>query len=98
LTILGESGDWFQVQYNGSGTVKTGYIAKFLIDTNVKGITLKNANLRTGPGTEYEITRIIPVGSKLTVYSESGNWYRVEYRGSDITNVGYIAKFLMDTQ
>jgi uncharacterized protein YraI len=96
LTILSESGDWFKVEYAGNGTVKTGYIAKSLVDSRVTGKAVKNTNLRTGPGGQYGVTKVIPAGANVSVYSESNGWYRLEYRDpSGTAAVGYAAKYLI---
>lgn len=39
------------------------------------------ANLRTGPGTDYDIIREIGENTKLTVTGVSGEWFRVETKG-----------------
>jgi uncharacterized protein YgiM (DUF1202 family) len=96
LTILAESGDWFKVEYAGTGTVNTGYIAKFLVDSKAAGKSVKNTNLRTGPGGQYGVVKVVPAGAKVSVYSESGGWYRLEYRDpSGVATVGYAAKYLI---
>ncbi len=54
-------------------------------------------NLRTGPGTEYDILTEIPTGSELavyeTAYSSSGKtWYYVGYSAGTYYNEGYVAE------
>ena len=46
----------------------------FLIEV-VKCDTL---NARKGPSTNYEVADTVPVGTKLTVVGESGNWYKTK--------------------
>ncbi|MHB1315657.1 MAG: SH3 domain-containing protein [Christensenellales bacterium] len=38
-------------------------------------------NLRTGPGTSYQIVDILPGKTSVDIYEISGNWYRVFYNG-----------------
>ncbi len=103
VSIVGESGDWYQVRYTNSGMTYTGYIAKFLVDVQQPapakvGKTTANSNLRKGPGTQHEVIRVVPAGSTVSIVGESGDWYQVRYTNSGVTYTGYIAKFLVDVQ
>lgn len=35
-------------------------------------------NVRTGPGENYSVIKMVPDGSSVMVLSQSGNWYYVE--------------------
>jgi hypothetical protein len=54
------------------------------------------ANLRSGPGTNYEILRTLPAGSQLFIYSLIGenNFYRVKDIATDTD--GYISSSLIE--
>lgn|GEM_PF-135223 len=48
-------------------------------------------NVRSGPGTTYGVLKTVRIGDELTVYEQSGGWYRVSVGGVN----GYIsAKFV----
>jgi uncharacterized protein YraI len=40
-------------------------------------------NLRTGPGTNYRVTTVLPGGSTVNVGDCGGGWCRVAWRGGD---------------
>lgn len=44
--------------------------------------TTANLNMRTGPGTGYQIIRVIPRGTQVTASGSENGWYRVTYQGS----------------
>lgn len=84
VTVLGTSGDWSKVTYNGT----TGYAYSIYLTSAVsstKYATTSSVNLRTGPGTGYSIILTIPAGQIVSVYSISNNWARLTYNG----NTGY---------
>lgn len=72
--------------------------SKGIVVGDIFGTLTRNTNLRKGPGTGYEVVRVVPVGSRVTILGESGDWYHVEYAGSDVTNTGYVAKYLVTTR
>lgn len=94
LTRTGTTGGWTEVSYSG----QTVYVYNDYISTDSTDATLttqsgtltivSEANVRSGPGTGYEVLGIAAVGETLTVTGyTSTNWYQVEYNGS----IGYIA-------
>lgn len=52
---------------------------------------LQGANVRSGPGTEYDKLGLAYVGTELKVTGKSGDWYEVEFDGQK----GYIASSLV---
>lgn len=44
-------------------------------------------NVRSGPGTGYDIIGAVAYGSSVTIIGESGSWYRINYNGGN----GYIS-------
>ena len=87
LESTGTSGNWTIVSYNG----EEGYIFNSLIaGKGEKGTVtvISKANVRSGPGTDYDIVGVVNVGDVLPMndHTES-NWYKVELDGQD----GYIA-------
>ncbi|MBW8384151.1 MAG: SH3 domain-containing protein [Youngiibacter sp.] len=41
-----------------------------------------NLNMRTGPGTGYQIIRVIPKGAQVSVSGSENGWYKVTYQGA----------------
>jgi hypothetical protein len=58
------------------------------------GVVTANANLRSGPGTNYEVVGSAPAGTAVLVYSMAENgWYQLDLEG----NV-WIGSFLVDLE
>ncbi len=94
LTRTGTTGEWTEVSYDG----QTVYVYNAYISTDSTDATLSSqsgtltiiseANVRSGPGTSYDVLGIAAVGDTLTITGyTSTNWYQVEYEGG----IGYIA-------
>ncbi len=58
-------------------------------------VTSSSANLRTGPGTQYNWLASYTNGSWMQVLGESGDWYYVQPVGGD--KLGYMSKSLLST-
>ncbi len=43
-----------------------------------------DANLRTGPGTNYDVVTVAKTGTQLTRTGVTGNWTRVQYDGKEV--------------
>lgn len=56
--------------------------------TGGAGVTTGSVALRQGPGTNYTKLTTLSKGAKLTLYSLSGDWYKVNANGTD----GYVSK------
>ncbi len=94
LTRTGTTGSWVQVEYNGEtvyvfNTYVTDSTSDATVSTKSGTLTIaSDANIRTGPGTSYDILGVAYVGETLTITGyTSTNWYQVEYNGS----TGYVA-------
>ncbi|OPX90158.1 N-acetylmuramoyl-L-alanine amidase [Pelotomaculum sp. PtaB.Bin117] len=102
LTVLGKSGDWYQVKIsNGS----TGWVAGWLValesagTANEPDISGKTAvvngnavNIRSGPGTGNGVVTQVNQGDILSVLEQSGDWYRVKLPGG---STGWVAGWLV---
>jgi peptidoglycan/xylan/chitin deacetylase (PgdA/CDA1 family)/SH3-like domain-containing protein len=79
VSVSGYSGDWAQVSYSG----KNGYAhSSYLKNTSSEvRYTTANLNMRTGPGTSYQVILVIPKGAAVTVVDASSVWYKVSYGG-----------------
>jgi LysM repeat protein len=104
VTIIGETSDWYQVEYRIVSSVLTGYIAKFLIKVpsnqeilNVSSaITRTYVNVRTAAGTQYGVKNTLPINSNIKIISALGDWYLIEYPKDTVyTDQGYAAKYLI---
>lgn len=40
-----------------------------------------NLNMRTGPGTSYQIQKVIPKGTQVVISGSMNGWYKVTYQG-----------------
>ncbi|MGY6544635.1 MULTISPECIES: SH3 domain-containing protein [Cyclobacteriaceae] len=49
------------------------------------------ANLRNGPGTDYNVISTVGYNNQVKVVGNEGSWKRVEYNG----NTGYISSSLL---
>ncbi len=97
VTITGSEKGWYKVSYNGV----TGYIASSLVDEtgtaaadpNATGRANSDANIRSGPGTNYSVVGDIAAGQTFEILkTESNGWYKINYNGT----TGYIAGGLVD--
>ena len=106
VTVLGESGGWYHVNYSGT----LGYLSKAYVrvtgDANPTAtqapeasreatIQIENGgtlHLRKGPGTDTESLGYVQDGDKAVILGESGEWYRVRVDGKE----GYLKKIYLD--
>ncbi len=73
-------------------TERTGVPAGRQDDTRGLVITNHGANVRSGPGTEYEVIDSVLEGEELRTTGAVDGWYRVEYGST----TGYISETLLD--
>ncbi|MBE5785663.1 MAG: hypothetical protein E7330_07695 [Clostridiales bacterium] len=106
LTVTGKSGEWYRVEADNEagfilgefvefGTAPTpkptpSYKVKEMDDTAAY-VNAGSANLRKGPGKDYDIIVELDRNEKITVTGTSGDWYRVEYGSKK----GFITKELV---
>ncbi|MCD7918101.1 MAG: SH3 domain-containing protein [Clostridiales bacterium] len=100
VTVLDKTSDtWYQVSYTASGSTWTGYVsASYLTtdsdaaDASSTATTACSLNLRSGPGTDYDVVTVLPGGAEVTVLDTSnGTWYQVSYTASGTTWTGYVS-------
>jgi uncharacterized protein YraI len=58
----------------GLGLAATAAQARTVVITN-------NLNVRTGPGTQYQVIGVLPAGAQAWIGSCSGNWCNVNFNG-----------------
>ena len=98
LTVLGKNGGFYLVM-TGDGTqgyVSTSYVSKksggssssgsssgSSSSVKTKTVTASYVNVRAGGGMSYEVLRVLPKGTVVTVLNVGNYWTRVQY-GSTI--------------
>ena len=100
VNVLGTSGLWVQVVYNGT----TGYVYnEYITVTGSSSNTGSNVtaesftgtvkvsgglNVRKGPGTGYAKLGALSNGASVKVTGSTGDWYAIDYNGT----TGYVSK------
>lgn len=86
VTLLGKSGDWWQVRYSagGYGYCSASYISVLGDDVATVNINYGVLNVRRGAGTQYEVKGSLEKGETVCVLWSVGNWTRILYDGSTI--------------
>lgn len=49
-------------------------------------------NVRSGPGTNYDVIDAIPKGTAVSILASSGTWYKVSYKTSKGNITGYVSQ------
>jgi len=79
LQVVEERGDWIRVvDFEGDG----GWVAQSLVGPNhALIVTSDNVNLRSGPGTNFDIVAKTNRGVMLTIVKKKGQWLQVDVPG-----------------
>ena len=103
VEIIKEVDGWYEIRFNG----KVGYASKSYItivnegsnngtDSVIKEGTVygvsTNLNVRTGPGTSYQVIGYLLSGDKVKILGEENGWYKVQFNASTGTKNGYVSK------
>lgn len=95
VTAMGTNGDFYLVQTSGGtqGYVSEKYISRSKVSsgsssstsssTKTKTVTASYVNVRSGGGMSYDVLRVLPRGTKVTVLKVGNYWTRIQY-GSTI--------------
>lgn len=99
LTVLEKQGDWYRVQ---TADGKTGWVAGWLItvsqpsvpDPSGPFVTIigPDTNVRSGPGTQYDIVKTVQPGEKYRIVQTSGEWFQLSFPDG---STGYVAGWLV---
>lgn len=81
-TVLGRK--WYKAAYNG----KNGYISSKYLEEAPSSISLRatgNVNMRKGPGTDYAVLQVVPIGATVSssgIYTtaQGVRWYECTYK------------------
>lgn len=98
IHILGQTGDWYYMLYNNrTGDVNKPYVS--VTDSGSAGIptvsdtltlvvtsTTASVNMRLGPGTSFDVVRLLARGAQVTVYLIRDGWCLVKQGG----DYGYV--------
>jgi SH3-like domain-containing protein len=90
LFIIGTSGSWYKFRdFEGD----EGWIHQSLMDNIPSVVTIKkNCNVRSGPGTAFEIVFTVGKGIPFKVNKRKGNWIHIRHADGDR---GWIYKTLV---
>ena len=93
LTVLGENGKFYLVK-NSAGTqgfVSKSYISRSEPSTGSSSssssaktmtVTASYVNMRAGGGLSYDVIKVLPRGTVVTVVTRGNYWTRVNYKGT----------------
>ena len=103
VEIIKEVDGWYEIRFNG----KVGYVSKSYItivneeanngtesvikEGTVYGVST-NLNVRTGPGTSYQVVGYLLSGDKVKILGEENGWYKIQFNASTGTKNGYVSK------
>ena len=94
VVIIRRVDDWYLVNYN----LNIGYMhADYLIVKDRENVTLGYAsfdsatNVRSGPGTEYDLVKQAPAAETCFIIGFNCGWYKVSFNG----DIGYVRSDLL---
>lgn len=78
LILLGKTGDWFQVSFDGDSNA---FVSKdFFKVTRAEGtVNDTGVNVRSGPSTGSDIIKQVTKGDVITVIAQNDKWYQLAY-------------------
>ena len=103
VEIIKEVDGWYEIKFNG----KDGYVSKSYITIVNEGVNngtesvikegtvygvSTNLNVRTGPGTSYQVVGYLLSGDKVKILGEENGWYKIQFNASTDTKNGYVSK------
>ena len=96
-TVQGEDGyTWYQISGAASGYVRSDFVSNVVSDTPVRAnsssgtITADWLNVRSGAGTNFSRLGSIAQGTRLTVISVHGEWYKITASFEGEIRTGYV--------
>ena len=93
LTAMGKNSGFYLVQTSGGtqGYVSSKYISKSKVSsgsssssssTATKTVTASYVNMREGGGLSYDVVKVLPYGTKVSVLYKGNYWTRVKHNGT----------------
>lgn len=97
VTLLSRSGAWWHVEYADGryGYCHADYIKTDSAKTAVVSTQTGNLNVRSGAGTSYTVVDRLAKGEIVIVLSESGEWSKVLFDG---TETGFVSSQYLSRQ
>lgn len=98
VTAMGKNGSFYLVQTSDGtqGYVSGSYLSRSYVSGSsssssssigtTKKVTASYVNMRAGGGMSYDVLKVLPYGTKVTVLYKGNYWSRVNYNGT----VGWI--------
>lgn len=82
FVLLGKTGDWFQVSFNGSDNayISADYFKVTKAEGTIKG---NGVNVRVGANTASDVLKTVNAGDVLTVIGQTNDWYRLAYNNGN---------------
>ena len=94
LTAMGTNNGFYLVQTKDGtqGYISSSYLSRNQVSgssssssastANTKTVTASYVNMREGGGMSYDVVRVLPKGTKVTVLKKGNYWTRVSYKGT----------------
>ena len=98
VTLTGEEGDWYTINYNGSTAyihkdyVKTAQAAESATKTGT--VTADALIIRADASTESDILGLLYEGTEVELTGEEGDWYTIDFDGG----CAYLHKDYIETE
>ena len=94
VDILETSGSWYKIKLGNLNGWMSDTVLDIKISQNVI-VTGEKVNLRSGPGTNYDILGQVVKGDKLGLISSEGDWFKIKTASGPL---GYIAASLVQKE
>ncbi|NLB61808.1 MAG: SH3 domain-containing protein [Clostridiales bacterium] len=97
IYITGEADEWYRIEYTNDKEEKVeAFIVKVFVELGKPTVyvTGQDVNLRSGPGTGYDLLTKVRLNSEFIITGRVDDWYKGEICG----NVGYILGDYLDTK
>lgn len=101
LTLLEKQGDWYRVEDpNGY----TGWVAGWLLDVKESAVPSTQSylsilnpdtNVRSGPGTTYDIVGRVQAGERYAILKKEADWFQIKLANGTI---GFVAGWLVNAE
>lgn len=93
VQVLKVEGDWCRIQYKDfEAYVQAAYVADPATTTvttlptqqhTLMVVTADTLNVRTGPGTDFDVQGSLKEGDEVQVLEIEGDWCRIQYKGTE---------------
>lgn len=98
VSVLAEQNGWSKIQYkDGIGWVASQYLSDTKLGTGIsqKIKLTSNANLRSGPGTDYSLISSANAGTQFMQVDQEGDWLQIELSDG---STAWVASWLTTTK